>query len=156
MRTLGKSHARGQTTSQCIPALCKDALDLPRYYRSEMCECFLDVIPSTADVDIRNLQFYGRHRRMERAPLPKQIFLTRLFLYFGKPKKIIRQRHLINVLLFKHKIMHIYLHLPGNFPIKCVGGQIVLMRAWLHRYANQHSAIYIVLLSAYEVVDVNG
>ena len=26
----------------------------------------------------------------------------------------------------------------------------------LHRYANQHSAIYIVLLSAYEVVDVNS
>ena len=30
------------------------------------------------------------------------------------------------------------------------------MRAWLHRYVNQHSATYIVLLSAYEVVDVNG
>ena len=42
------------------------------------------------------------------------------------------------------------------FPIKCVGGPSVFMRTWLHRYANQHSAIYIVLLNAYEVVDVNG
>ena len=32
----------------------------------------------------------------------------------------------------------------------------VFMRAWLHRYVNQHSAIYIVLISAYEVEDVNG
>ena len=30
------------------------------------------------------------------------------------------------------------------------------MRAWLQRYVNQHSATYIILLSAYEVVDVNG
>ena len=30
------------------------------------------------------------------------------------------------------------------------------MRAWLHRYLNQHIAIYNVLLSVYEVVDVNG
>ena len=29
------------------------------------------------------------------------------------------------------------------------------MRACLHRYVNQHSATYIVLLSAYKVVDVN-
>ena len=31
------------------------------------------------------------------------------------------------------------------------------MRAWfnLHRYVNKQSAIYIVLLSVYEVVDVN-
>ena len=50
----------------------------------------------------------------------------------------------------------LYLHLPCIFPIKCVGVPSVLMRAWLHHYANQHSAIYIVLLSAYEVVDVNG
>ena len=51
----------------------------------------------------------------------------------------------------------VYLHLPSIFPIKRVGGLSVLMRAWLHRdHANQHSAIYIVLLSAYEVVDVNG
>ena len=49
-----------------------------------------------------------------------------------------------------------YLHLPSIFPIKCVGGPSVFMRAWLHRYANQHSAIYIVLLRAYEDVDVNG
>ena len=31
--------------------------------------------------------------------------------------------------------------------------------SWQHeinRYANQHSATYIVLLSAYEVVDING
>ena len=46
--------------------------------------------------------------------------------------------------------------LPSIFHIKRVGGPSVFMRAWLHRYANQHSAIYIVLLSAYEVVDVNG
>ena len=42
------------------------------------------------------------------------------------------------------------------FPIKRVVGLSVLMRAWLQRYANQHSAIYIFLVSAYEVVDVNG
>ena len=53
------------------------------------------------------------------------------------------------------EVIMIYLHLPSIFPIKRVGGLNVLMRAWLHRYANQHSAIYIVLLSAYEVVDVN-
>ena len=42
------------------------------------------------------------------------------------------------------------------FPIKCVGGPSSLMRAWLQRYVNEHSAIYIVPLSAYEVEDVNG
>ena len=52
--------------------------------------------------------------------------------------------------------MTLYLHLPSIFPIKRVGGPSVLMRAWLHRYANQYSPIYIVLLSAYEVVDVSG
>ena len=44
-----------------------------------------------------------------------------------------------------------YLHLPSIFP-KCVGDQSAFMRAWLHRYVNQHSATYIVLLSAYDVV----
>ena len=48
-------------------------------------------------------------------------------------------------------LISIYLHLTSIFPIKCVGGLGALMRAWLHRYANQHSATYIVLLSAYEV-----
>ena len=50
----------------------------------------------------------------------------------------------------------IYLHLPSIFPIKCVEGPSAFMRAGLHRYVNQHCAIYIVLLSAYEVVGVNG
>ena len=49
-----------------------------------------------------------------------------------------------------------YLHLPSIFPNKCVGDPSAFMRAWLHRFVNQHSATYIVLLSAYEVVDVNG
>ena len=42
-----------------------------------------------------------------------------------------------------------YLHLPSIFPIKRVEGPSAFMRAWLHRYVNQHSAIYIVLLGAY-------
>ena len=50
----------------------------------------------------------------------------------------------------------LYLHLPSIFPIKCVGGPSAFMRTWLHCYVNQHSATYIVLLSTYEVVDVNG
>ena len=54
------------------------------------------------------------------------------------------------------KIHFNYLYLPSIFPIECVGGPSAFMRAWLHRYVNQHSATYIVLLSAYEVVDVNG
>ena len=49
-----------------------------------------------------------------------------------------------------------YLHLPSIFPIKSVGGPSSLMRAWLPRYVNEQSATFIVLLSAYEVVDVNG
>ena len=52
-------------------------------------------------------------------------------------------------------LMPKYLHLPSIFPIKCVGGRVYSW-VWLHRYANQHSAIYIVLLSAYEDIDVNG
>ena len=50
----------------------------------------------------------------------------------------------------------LYLHLPSILPIKCVGGPSSLMRAWLQRYVNEQSATYIVLLSAYEVVYVNG
>ena len=57
--------------------------------------------------------------------------------------------------LYLQGFINIYSHLPNIFPIKCVGDPIVFMRAWLHRYVNQHSAIYIVQLSAYEVVDVN-
>ena len=49
-----------------------------------------------------------------------------------------------------------YLHLPSTFTIKCVGDPSPFMRTWLHRYVNQHSATYIVLLSVYEVVDFNG
>ena len=49
----------------------------------------------------------------------------------------------------------VYLHLPSISPIKYAGGPSAFMRAWLHRYVNQHSATYILLLSAYEVVDVN-
>ena len=41
------------------------------------------------------------------------------------------------------------------FPISitCVGDPSVFIRAWLHRYVNQHSVIFIVLLSACEVVE---
>ena len=42
------------------------------------------------------------------------------------------------------------------FPIKSVGGPSAFMRALLHRYGNQHSATYILLMSAYEVEDVNA
>ena len=48
-----------------------------------MCECFFDVIPITAEIDIRKFQFFGRLCRMESTSLPKQIFLTRLFSYCG-------------------------------------------------------------------------
>ena len=53
-------------------------------------------------------------------------------------------------------VIFLYLHLPRIPPIKCVGGPSAFMRAWLQRYENQQSATYIVLLSAHEVVDVNG
>ena len=86
--------------------------------------------------------------------LPSPYYLKDIYTSFSltSPKPDTSpQTKSINEFIYK------YLHLPSIFPIKCVGGQIVLMRAWLLRYANQHSAIYmyIVLLSAYEVVVVN-
>ena len=50
-----------------------------------------------------------------------------------------------------------YLHRLSIFSINCTENTASV--SWQHeinRYANQHSATYIVLLSAYEVVDINS
>ena len=62
----------------------------------------------------------------------------------------------VTPMTYQEDFMAEYLYLPHIFPIKCVGGLSAFMRAWLHRYENQKSATYIILLRAYEVVDVNG
>ena len=64
--------------------------------------------------------------------------------------------YVFTMLLTWINVISKYLHLPSIFPIKCVGGPSAFMRAWLPRYVNQHSATYIVLISAYEFVDANG
>ncbi|KAK3088399.1 hypothetical protein FSP39_018702 [Pinctada imbricata] len=59
--------------------ICKNALDLPRRSRSDICEGLFDVLPIHYEIDKRKLLFFGRLCRMDNSLLPKKIFLTRLF-----------------------------------------------------------------------------
>ena len=61
--------------------ICKHVMNLPKRYRSDLCESLFDVLPIDAEIDVRKLLFFGRLCRMKFDALPKQIFLVRLFSY---------------------------------------------------------------------------
>jgi hypothetical protein len=56
-------------------------MGLPQHTRSDMCENLLDLLPITAEIDIKKLQFFGRLCELNATYLTKRIFITRLFSY---------------------------------------------------------------------------
>ena len=61
--------------------VCKNVMNLPQRYRSDICESLFDVLPIDSEIDARKLLFFGRLCRLKYDTLPKEIFLTRLFSY---------------------------------------------------------------------------
>ena len=83
--------------------------------------------------------------------------ISRIYFLRSRIRILDIQKCWINSRTVPHrKVTCKYLHLHSIFPVKCVGGPSAFIRAWLHRYVNQHSATYIVLLSEHEVVDVKA
>ena len=52
--------------------------------RSDMCESLLGILPITAEIDTKKLQFLGRLCELDTTHLTKRIFITRLFSYLLK------------------------------------------------------------------------
>ena len=61
--------------------VCKNALNLPKLCRSDICESFFDVLPIEAEIDTRKLLFLGRLCRLNSTALTKKIFMTRLYAF---------------------------------------------------------------------------
>ena len=61
--------------------VAKHVMGLPKHTRSDMCENLLDLLPITAEIDIKKLQFFGRLCELNATYLTKRIFITRLFSY---------------------------------------------------------------------------
>ena len=77
----GLTNTDTQRLSSFQHFVCKDVLNLPRRFRSDICESLLDILPIESEIDARKLLFLGRLCRMDSHTLPKQIFLSRLFSY---------------------------------------------------------------------------
>ena len=61
--------------------ICKNALELPKLCRSDICESLFNVQSISAEIDARKLLFLGRLCRLDYDALPKKIFLTRLMSF---------------------------------------------------------------------------
>ena len=103
--------------------VCKNVMNLPQRYRSDICESLFDVLPIDSEIDARKLLFFGRLCRLKYNTLPKEIFLTRLFSYaenltrtqYGFIPDIVRILHKYDLSPYLQTWLH-----DGTFPEKLI------------------------------------
>lgn len=96
-------------------------MGLPQHTRSDMCESLLGLLPITAEIDIKKLQFFGRLCELNTTYLTKRIFIIRLFSYLFNPST----KHYgfiqdITLILLKYNLYHVLTEYLANgfFPNK--------------------------------------
>ena len=108
--------------------VCKNAQNLPKGTRSDICETLFNTLPIQSEIDARKLLFFGRLCRLDCDALPKKIFLMRLFSFTENlaSAQLGFIPDIMNLLATYYLFEHVHSWLfSGSFPTKFTWKRIV-------------------------------